>query len=301
MKKEITPAGLLNLFVVYIVWGSTYLAIRFGVREGAGFPPFTFGFLRVATAGVLLLLWGKFRGKAISLTWRDFLTLLGSGLLLWIGGNGLVVLGEQRIDSSLAALIISSTPIWVAAYEAVLDKRLPSWRTVAALLVGFSGILVLSFPIFISGVQADARSVFMIVGASLSWGLGTVLQSRRPTQLSTVVSSGYQQLIGGIAFGILALVFREPRPTPIPEAWLALAYLLVFGSLLAFTSYVTALQILPTKIVMTYPYVNPVIAMFLGWLLLREPITPWTIGGAGLVLLGVAGVFRERRKSVASD
>jgi len=107
----------------------------------------------------------------------------------------------------------------------------------------------------------------------------------------------------------LALVFREPRPTPTPEAWLALGYLLVFGSILAFTSFVTVLQILPTKVVMTYPYVNPVIAMFLGWLLLREPITAWTIGGAGLVLLGVAaamtGIYwltkRRQKISQAED
>ena len=297
-KKEITPAGLLNLFIVYIVWGSTYLAMRVGVRDGSGFPPFTFGAIRIATAGVLLLLWSKLRGQSIKLSRRDFLTLLGSGLLLWIGGNGLILVAEQRIDSSLAALIVASTPIWVAVFEALLDKRLPSWRMVVALLIGFSGILVLSFPVFNSGVKADALSIFMVLAASVSWGLGTILQSRRPTNLSARVSSGYQQLLGGLAFGVLALAFHEPVPHPLPEAWLALGYLLVFGSLIAFTSYVTVLQIMPTKIVMTYSYVNPVIAMFLGWLLLREPITSWTIGGAGLVLLGVAGVFNERRKSL---
>jgi len=300
-KKEITPAGLLNLFIVYIVWGSTYLAIRVGVREGAGFPPFTFGFLRVAIAGIILLLWSKLRGYSIKLTRRDFFTLLGSGLLLWIGGNGLILIAEQRIDSSLAALIVASTPIWVAVFEALLDKKLPTWRTVVALLIGFTGILILSFPILSSGVEADALSVFMVLAASVSWGLGSILQSRRPTKLSTGVSSGYQQLMGGLAFGIFALAFQEPRPNPTPEAWLAWGYLLIFGSFLAFTSYVTVLQMLPTKIVMTYSYVNPVIAMFLGWLLLQEPITTWTIGGAGLVLLGVAGVFRERGKSVVKD
>jgi len=217
--------------------------------------------------------------------------------LLWIGGNGLIVVAEQNADSSLAAIIVASTPIWVAGFEAILDKKLPSWRMVVSLVIGFAGIMVLSIPSLTTGIQADIFSVLLILAGSVSWGLGLLLQSRRPTQLTTRVSSGYQQFIGGLAFAFLALVFREPRPTPTPEAWLALGYLLVFGSILAFTSFVTVLQILPTKVVMTYPYVNPVIAMFLGWLLLREPITAWTIGGAGLVLLGVAGVFHERKKN----
>lgn len=295
-KKEVNLIGLLHLFVVYIVWGSTYLAIRVGVRDGSGFAPFTFGFLRVFTAGIILLLWGKLSGHKIKFSRRDFLTLLGSGLLLWIGGNGLLLIAEKKLDSNLVALIVTSLPIWVTGFEALLDKQLPSWRMVLSLLVGFGGIFVLSFPILLSGVQADVLSVFIALIASMGWGLGTLLQSRHPTELSTRVSSGYQQLFGGLAFGILALVFQEARPTPTPEAWAALAYLLIFGSILAFTSYVTALQILPTKIVMTYPYVNPIIALLLGWLLLQEALTPWTMGGAVLVLLGVAGVYGERSK-----
>jgi len=113
-RKKITPVGLINLFVVYFVWGSTYLAIRIGIRSGSGFQPFWFGGLRVLVAGAILLLLAVIRGKDIRPNKMDLKVLIASGFLLWIGGNGLVVLAEQRIDSGIAALIVASTPIWVA-------------------------------------------------------------------------------------------------------------------------------------------------------------------------------------------
>lgn len=151
-------------------------------------------------------------------------------------------------------------------------------------------------PVLREGVQADVPAIIGLLLAGFSWGLGTIIQSRRPVDVDPTVSSGYQQIFGGIGFVIIALLSKEPLPTPIPQAWLAWAYLVIFGSLFAFTSYVRAVQMLPTSIVMTYPYVNPVIAVFLGWLILTEPITLWTIAGAALALLGVAGVFDDRKQ-----
>jgi drug/metabolite transporter (DMT)-like permease len=296
-KKEVTTRGLVHLVIVYLVWGSTYLAIRVGVREGSGFPPFTFGALRILTAGFLLLLWGRWKGGSWKLDRRDAVTLIASGLLLWIGGNGLVLWAEQELDSGLTALILSSVPIWVAVLDAVIDRGLPSWRVIAALLVGFLGIVVLSFPVFQAGIRADRQSILAVILASLFWSAGLVVQSRRPPRVNLQISSGYQQVIGGAAFVLLAGLFREPLPDPDASAWLAFAYLLIFGSLVAFTSFVTILQVLPVEIATTYAYVNPVIAVGLGWLLLDEPITLWTFSGAALVLIGVAGVFRERKIS----
>ena len=293
-EKSITWPGLANLFIVYIVWGSTYLAIRVAVRDGAGFTPFMLGALRVVIAGLLLLAWGALRHQRIKPTRQEWVTLLISGLLLWVGGNGLVNWAERRVDSSLAALIISATPIWVALVEAIIDRRWPSPRLVAALLVGFAGIAVLTYPTLRSGVQADLWSVIGLLAAGLSWGTGSVYQSRKPVQLAPRVNAGYQHLFGAAGFVVLVLVLGEPLPTPAADAWLAFVYLVVFGSLLAFTAYVTALQQLPTKIVVTYAYVNPVIAVFLGWAILHEAVSAYTLAGAALVLLGVGGVFRER-------
>ena len=301
-EKRITPAGLLNLAIVYFVWGSTYLAIRIGIREGAGFQPFWFGGLRVLVAGAILVLFGLVRGRKAIPERKDLGVLIALGLLLWIGGNGMVILAEQRIDSGLAALVVASTPIWVASIEAALDRKMPTALLIGSLVVGFGGIVTLSYPLLTSGVRADALSVLAVLLASVSWSSGLVLQARKPVSLSRGVSSGYQQLFGGVFFALIALTVREPLPTPTTEAWLAWGYLVLFGSILAFTSFVSALQQLPTSLVTTYAYVNPVIAVLLGWLILREPITSWTVAGGFFVLLGVLGIYLvNSRKTAAND
>ena len=291
-------AGYLHLLVVYIVWGSTYLAIRVAVRDGSGFTPFVMGSMRVLAAGAILMAIGFLTRQRIKLTRVEFLTLFLSGLLLWTGGNGLVMLGEQKADSAVAALILACTPIWVAILEAIIDRKAPSVLLIVALVIGSSGIVVLTMPLILTGLKAELLSVVAIVLGSLSWACGSVLQSRRQIVLSPAVSSGYQSLFGGIGFVLIALLLREPIPHPIAQAWAAWGYLVIFGSAIAFTSFVQVLRLLPTKIVVTYSYVNPIIAVVLGWLILSEQITAWTIGGAALVLLGVAGVFRAHGAKV---
>jgi drug/metabolite transporter (DMT)-like permease len=298
-SKKITPAGLINLFAVYFVWGSTYLAIRIGIKEGSGFQPFWFGGSRVLAAGLILVLIGALRKKKILPDKEDILILAASGLLFWIGGNGLVILAEQRLDSGLAALIVATTPIWVATIEAIADKKIPSLLMILSLITGFGGIVVLSFPLLTSGVRADILSILALFLASLSWSSGLVLQSRKPVSVSRGVSSGYQQLFGGFFYTLIALGMREPLPVPTPEAWVAWGYLVVFGSLIAFTAFVSALQQLPASLVTTYAYVNPVIAVFLGWLILSESISGWTIAGGVFVLVGVSGIFRVNKRQGA--
>ncbi len=287
--------GLAHLLVVYVVWSSTYLAIRLAVRPGAGFPPFTLGALRCLGAAPLLLAWAALRGKRIRPSRAELATLALSGALLWVFGNGFVVLAEQRAESAVAALIVSSTPIWVALLESLADRRWPSPGLSLALLVGFAGAAVLSYPALRHGIGADATAVAVLLVGALSWGGGSLYQRRRQLGIDPVASSGYQQLAGGCGMALLALASREPLPTPSPLAWLGFLFLLVFGSLIAFTSFLLALRLLPTRIVFTYAYVNPVLATLLGWAILGEHVDAWTIGGAALVLAGVAGVFRAAR------
>lgn len=298
-KNQINWHGFLHLFVIYLVWGSTYLAIRVAVREGSGFPPFLFGGSRVAAAGIFLLILGSLRKKRLRVTKQEFRVLALSGLLLWVGGMGMVTWSEQRADSGIAALMIAVTPIWTAIISAIIDKELPSFRMTVALFMGFSGIAFLSAPVIQSGIQADIWSIGGLILAGLSWSMGTILQSRKLSHLSTFSSAGYQQLFGGLGLLLLAWIVGEPFPNPTPEAWWAWAYLWFFGSIIAFTSFTKALRLLPIKIVMTYPYVNPVIAVFLGWLILKETLNSWTIFGAILILLGIAGIFRERFQEVS--
>ncbi len=292
--RPITPAGLFHLLVIYVVWSSTYLAIRIAVRPGAGFAPFTMGLMRAGAATLILLAWAALARYRLRLTRREWAVLAGSGLLLWVGGNGLVMVAEQRADSGLAALIIASIPIWTAIIEAVIDRKSPSLFLMGSLLVGFSGIVALTLPVLQSGVRADILSILALIFASVSWAFGSLLQTRNPVDLKPQVSAAVQMLAGSVGFAMMAALFNEPRPAPIPEAWLAWGYLVVIGSVFAFTSYVTVLRLLPTNIVMTYAYVNPVLAVLLGWLILDEKITGWLVLGSALVLVGVAGVFRER-------
>lgn len=294
-NRKITPAGLVNLFSVYFIWGSTYLAIRIGIKEGSGFQPFWFGGLRVLAAGTILVLWGALRKKKFLPSRKDLLVLAASGFLFWIGGNGMVILAEQHLDSGLAALVVSTTPIWVALFESVLDKKMPSPLLIISLITGFGGIVVLSYPLLSSGIRADVLSILALLLASLSWSCGLVLQARKPVSVSRGVNSGYQQLFGGLFYALIALLVREPFPAPTQEAWMAWGYLVLFGSIIAFTSFVSALQLLPASLVTTYAYVNPVIAVFLGWLILTEPISGWTIAGGLFVLLGVSGIFQVNR------
>jgi len=294
-NKALDPAGLGHLLVVYIVWSSTYLAIRLAVREGAGFPPFTLGYLRALPAGLILLAWAWLRHQRLRISWREAGLLAFSGTLLWLGGNGLVTFAEQRAESGLAALVVAATPIWTAIIDAILDREWPSWQLTAALLVGFSGIGVLTLPQISSGMEADVIAMAALIAATILWAIGSVAQARLPVDLSARVSAGYQMVFGAAGFILVAALMAEPAPAPTNEAWLAYAYLVLVGSVLAFTSYVTALRVLPTRIVMTYAYINPVLAVLLGWMVLGEKITIWTMGGSLLVLVGVAGVFRERR------
>jgi len=293
-RSSLPFAGLVQLAIVYVVWGSTYLAIRIAVREGAGFPPFALGALRVLTAGGALLLWGRLRGTRVSLSRGESVTLALAGLLMWPAANGLVNWAEQRVDSSYAALLVGSIPIWSAAIEAILDRRRPSWRLIVALLVGFGGVALLTAPQLLTAGEIDSASIVALLIAPITWSLGLSLQTRRPPSVAPLVRAGYLHLFGGIGFVVAFLVAGEPLPTPTPAAWGALGYLIAAGSIVSFTAYVRALHLLPIGVVTTHAYVNPVIAVVLGWLILREAITLPILGGTALILLGVWGVFRAR-------
>jgi len=294
VTSSLTWKGLMHLLIVYFVWGSTYLAIRIGVQEGSGFPPFSMGASRLLLASLLLLLGGLCLKKRLNLTRKEALVLFASGILLWTGGNGLILWAEQDTSSGYAALFAGSTPIWTALIDALTKKKLPSWQLLFFLFLAFAGICCLSLPVLLGNGSASLSGILVLISAPICWGLGSVLQERNPLALDPLVSSGYQQVSGALGFLVLALLFHEPWPHPTSAAWWSWWYLVVFGSLVAFTSFVIILKTLPINIAMTYSYVNPVVAVILGWLVLREPITLWTIIGSILILLGVGGVFSQK-------
>ena len=291
----------MHLLIVYIVWGSTYLGIRVAVQEGSGFPPMIMSATRVFAGSLILVALARFiKKQSLRLTKEEWVVLSISGLALWWGGNGLLAIAEMTVPSGYAALIISCTPIWVAIIESILDKKRPSVFLVISLLIGVAGIAVLNWPAIVAGNLNDLKGLFLLIIAGLSWGAGSIYQKRKNIHTTPEISSAVQQFTGGIALLITSFIISEPTMNPVPSAWWAWGYLIIFGSVIAFTSFVKALKLLPPNIVFTYAFVNPVVAVLLGFIILGEPITPWTFAGATLVLVGVLGVFKEQKELYSS-
>jgi drug/metabolite transporter (DMT)-like permease len=294
MSTTLSIKGLLNLVVVYLAWGSTYLFIRVAVREGSGFPPFTMVASRTFCAALVLFLLAQFLGYRLRATREELKVLAISGILMWFAANGMVTWAERHADSGYTALILGTTPIWTVILESIIRRQSPSPFLVLSLLVGFAGLAVLVAPVLSYGAPTDISSTFAILVATIAWPSGSLLLQRRPPQLNPLVISAYQQFFGSIALTVALLVVGEPWPQPVTAAWIGWIYLVIVGSLISFTSYVIAVQTLPMSVVMTYAYVNPVIAVVLGWLALDEIISLGTMLGMGLILASVAGVFRYR-------
>jgi drug/metabolite transporter (DMT)-like permease len=296
------------LFVVWLVWGSTYLAIRVADRS---IPPFAMAGTRYLTAGAVLypLAWlGSRRrqaaaqsvvpGPAGSRAWSRLAQWGGMavvGTLLLAFGNGGVSYAEQTLPSGLAALLVASVPLWMALADRVINGQRIPLRGWLALGLGLAGIAVLARP---SGNGA-VLPIFVVLGASASWGIGSVLAGRLPAPASPLVGSAMEMLTGGIVLAGLAAATGElTRIDPAhvsEESLLGLLYLIGPGSLLALTCYVIALRRLPTAAVSTYAYVNPVVAVSLGALFLGERPAPATLLGGAVVVLSVAMLLARRR------
>jgi drug/metabolite transporter (DMT)-like permease len=294
MPTSLPPKGLLNLVVVYLVWGSTYLFIRVAVREGSGFPPFAMAGSRILCAAAILFPLAWLLRHRLAVSARELRLLAVTGLLMWVGGNGMVTWAERHADSGYAALVLGTTPIWAVILEAILDRETPSPLLVLSLLVGFTGLGVLVWPVLQKGVMADLSSTLALLIAAVIWPAGSLMLQRTPPKSASVVVAAYQQFFGGLGLALAMWGTGEAWPHPNPSAWIGWAYLVVAGSVISFTSYVIAVRTLPITVVTTYAYVNPVIAVLLGRVVLDEPITSSTLLGMALILGGVAGVFRHR-------
>ena len=227
------------------------------MQEGSGFPPMIMSATRVFAGSLILMALAKFIYKqSLRLTYDEFVILFISGMALWWGGNGLLAIAETTVSSGYAALIISCTPIWVALIESILDKKRPTFFLVGSLLVSIAGISVLNWPAIHAGNLSDLWGALLLIIAGLSWAAGSIYQKRKNVQSSPEVSSAFQQLFGGIALLITSFIISEPAINPISSAWWAWGYLIFFGSVIAFTSFVKALKLLPPNVVFTYAFVN---------------------------------------------
>lgn len=291
------PFVWIALPIVYVVWGSTYLGIHFVVQT---MPPMIGAGLRFSAAAVVLaaVLVVRDGPGVLRAPWRRLGTAALAGLLLLTGGNGMVSIAEQHMSSGLAALLVASVPLWLVVLRWSTGDR-PAVSTTAGVLVGFGGLALLTLTR--GGGTGSPLGVVIMLGAALSWATGSFLSSRLPMPANPFAASVHEMAAGGVT--LLVLGFGRGETLHVGEvsraSWLALAYLVVFGSLVAFTSYVWLLGNAPISLVGTYAYVNPAVAVLLGVAFAGEHAT-WTILAGGLVItLGVGLVVSTERRAGA--
>jgi drug/metabolite transporter (DMT)-like permease len=286
------------LGAVYLIWGSTYLAIRFAIET---IPPFLMAATRYLTAGALLYGWARLRGapRPTLIHWRSA-AIIGAFLLLV--GNGGVVWAEQHVDSGLAALLISTEPLWIVllVWQRTGRKR-PDWRVMTGLALGFAGLVLLMRPSASGSVSLIGAAA--LVAASLSWAWGSLYGQRAPLPSSPLATTGMQMLAGGGWLLLASTLAGEPGRFTLAavsmKSLLSVGYLIVFGAIVAFTAYVWLMRVAPPVLVSTYAYVNPVVAVVLGWLFAGEPLTGKTLGAAAVILTGVALITSAQGKREA--
>jgi len=291
---------LLAFAIIYFVWGSTFLAIRVGVRE---VPPFLLAALRFLIAGFALFGWMRAKGT-VSPSGRERFSVILLAVLFFVGDYGLVFWAERRVPSGITAVMMATIPAFMALSEIVfLKTQRLTMRLGVALLVGIGGVLVLiSRSISFGDSPIDTLGALALIVAAVSWAVGSALTRKLPLPSSKAMSSGAQMLTGGVLLAMVSAALGEFRGFRVQavslKAWLALAYLIVAGSIIAFTAYVWLIHHeSPTK-VGTYAYVNPVVAVLLGYFLGGEGLSLRTIIGTLLVLVSVVVITTTPKKQV---
>jgi drug/metabolite transporter (DMT)-like permease len=279
---------------VYVLWGSTYLAIRFGIET---IPPFLLAGVRHLTAGGLLYAWVRLRGSRPP-RWRHWRSAAIVGGLMLLGGNGLVTWAEQRVPSGLTALIVASVPIWMTVLDALQHRQRPHGVVVLGLLLGLAGIGLLVAPgSFGGGAHADALGAAALLCAALFWAIGSVYSRRAPLPSSTLLAIAIEMVAGGALLLLVSAASREWAGFSLAavsiRSILSLGYLIVAGSLLGFSAYIFLLGATTPARVSTYAYVNPVVAVFLGWALASEAVTARTLVAAAVIVAAVALIIRH--------
>src|SRR4051812_33404865 len=285
------------LAIVYVVWGSTYLAIR--VVVDADIPPMLGMAARFLTAAVLLAaaLSLKSGWRRLRITRREALGAATVGILLLALGNGAVAIAEQTVPSGLAALLVAAIPLWLMLLRVGGGER-PRGLTWLGVLIGFAGAALLA----LSGGNTSAKplSVAILVVGTICWATGSRFAPRLGLPRDPLVTALYEMVFGGTAMVLIGVVRGEPGRLHLDRidgsGWLALGYLIVFGSLLAYSAYSYLLANAPISLIGTYAYVNPAVAVLLGWLILDENLTWQILLGGAVIIVGVALVVTAERK-----
>lgn len=298
--RSSSPVGIwIAMLSVYMVWGSTYLAIRFAVQT---MPPFLMAGVRFLISGSVLYLTRRIWGdpKPTGQEWRSASII---GIFLLVGGNGGVVWAEQWVVSGVAALLVATAPLWMILIDTLHPRgRKSGLKIILGVILGFAGIFILIDP-FQSMHQTDIHLVgaAVLIFASLFWSIGSLYSRQAKLPSSPLLGTGMEMLTGGgglLLLGILSGEMKQLNWEAISkESWLGLIYLIVFGSWIGFTAYTWLLRTAPTPLVSTYAYVNPIVAVFLGFLIAEEPLTLRILIATVLVVGSVASITITQQKT----
>lgn len=291
---------------VYIIWGSTYLFIRIAVET---LPPLLMAGVRFIVAGSILVATG-WRGRGAAddpIGPRQWMATGVTGVLLLLGGNGVVSFGEQYVPSGIVALLVATVPLWVAVLGAALLRHRVRLRTIGGIIAGLAGTAVLIAPGSAGG--ADLGHMLLVLLAPLSWAAGSLYATRGPLPRRALLATAMEMLCGGAALLVVGLATGELAALHLGRislgSSLSLVYLVVAGSLVAFSAYVWLLTQVSTAAAATYAYVNPLVAVLLGWAVLGEPISAATLLAAGLIIVAVVLILSrppgEERAGAAVD
>jgi drug/metabolite transporter (DMT)-like permease len=298
-SKNLTAKIILAFAAIYTIWGTTYLALRIAVET---LPPFLMSGVRFLIAGGLLFLFLRLRGAPmpVRLHWRSAVII---GFFLMVGGNGLVTWSEQQVPSSTAALVVATMPMWIALFDWLIFKKpRPGRRVAVGLVLGLIGILLLVGPGQVLGTaRFSLGALFILLLAPVLWSFGSLYSRGADLPHDTFMATAIEMLAGGALLLVIGLLTGEANRLNIAQfstrSLAAFAYLTLFGSIIAFTAYIWLLKVVPATKVVTYTYVNPVIAVFLGWLILSEPVTGTMIVSVVVIILAVVLITTARQTS----
>lgn len=300
MKSKIWIA----LITLYIVWGSTYFGIKVAIET---IPPFFHAGIRFLFSGLIILAWQK-AAKQEMPTRKQWVSTAIIGTLLLLGGNGLVAWAEQFIPSGIAALVIATVPLWLVIMEALRPGGIkPTWQAIVGLLVGFVGIFILAGPAEISGSQnnLDPFGVAALLVATVLWAFGSIYSKTADLPKASMVTTGAEMLMGSIGLFVVSLLTGELNgwdPAGIStRSILGVLYLIFIGSIVGFGSYIWLLQNAPISLVATYAYVNPIVAVILGYLLGNEALESRTWIAAAIIIGAVIFINSRNKPQVRKE
>ena len=283
---------ILAFAAVYLLWGSTYLGIRYAIET---LPPFLMTGTRFSFAGAILFTWALINGESIRSSFSEWPKALAIGALLLLCGNGGVTWAEKYIASGFAALLVATEPLWVVVLNWGLSHKRPNSKVLLGVFIGLVGVALLVGDRLKGGISVASMSLIsavVVLFAAFAWAAGSVFSSRHPIKTSTWMASGMQMLGGGSLLLLLGFIAGDAQRLDLARAsWVSIGaffYLLVFGSLVGFTAYSWLLRNVSPARAATYAYVNPVVAVLLGWLLANEPITVRMIIAAAVIIGSVA-------------